>query len=81
VYELVDTCGVYELVDVIYICYLLLHVVLSYIYMFVNVERKKQNVASLPSRAVGKGAFAESSGQLRSATLEKFSQLRCSQLC
>jgi uncharacterized membrane protein YozB (DUF420 family) len=37
VYELVDTCGVYELVDVIYMCYLLLHVILSYIYMCVCV--------------------------------------------
>jgi hypothetical protein len=77
VYELVDTCGVYELVDVIYMCYLLLHVILSYIYVcvcvcvFVNVERKKikQNVASLPSGAVGKGAFAEGIWKLRSATL------------
>jgi hypothetical protein len=33
VYELVDTCGVYEHVDVIYMCYLLLHVILSYIYI------------------------------------------------
>jgi hypothetical protein len=32
---------VYEL-DVIYMCYVLLHVILSYIYMFVNVESKKQ---------------------------------------
>jgi hypothetical protein len=33
VYELVDTCGVYDHVDVIYMCYLLLHVMLSYIYV------------------------------------------------
>jgi hypothetical protein len=41
--------------------------------MYVNVESKKmkKNVASLPRGAVGKGAFAERSGQLRSATLRK----------
>jgi hypothetical protein len=52
VYELVDTCDVYELVDMyIYI----------YIYICVCVCQygKKQNVASLPSGAVGKRAFAE----------------------
>jgi hypothetical protein len=31
---LVDTCGVYEHVDVISMCYLLLHVILSYIYIY-----------------------------------------------
>jgi hypothetical protein len=51
VYELMDTCGVYEHVDVIYMCYLLLHVILSYIYMCVcvcvNVESKKQTKCGL----------------------------------
>jgi hypothetical protein len=37
VYELVDTCGVYEHVDVIYMCYLLLHVILLYIYIYIYI--------------------------------------------
>jgi hypothetical protein len=50
--------------------------------MFVNVEsKKKQNVASLPRGAVGKGAFAEGFWQLRSATLGKIFPARVSQLC
>jgi hypothetical protein len=44
--------------------------------MFVNVERKKQNVASLPRGTVGKGAFAECFWQLRSATLGKIFSAR-----
>jgi hypothetical protein len=52
--------------------------------MFVNVESKKkikQNVASLARGAVGKGAFAECSGNYARQLCEKFSQLGCSQLC
>jgi hypothetical protein len=69
---------VYELVDVIYV--LCIAACDIYIYMFVNVESKKikQNVASLPSGAVGKGSFAECSWQIRSATLGKIFQLGCS---
>jgi hypothetical protein len=36
-----------------------------------KAKKIKQNVASLPSGAVGKGAFAEGIWQLRSATLGK----------
>jgi hypothetical protein len=46
-----------------------------------SMWKKKQNVASLPRGAVGKGVFAEGIWQLRSATLGKSSQLGCSQLC
>jgi hypothetical protein len=70
----------YELVDVIYMCYVLLHVILSYIYIYIYIyiyvcqcgkKNIKQNVASLPKGAVGKGSFAESPWQLRSAALGK----------
>jgi hypothetical protein len=48
--------------------------------MFVNVESNKnkikQNVASLPRGAVGKGPFAERSWQIRSATLGKIFRAR-----
>jgi hypothetical protein len=39
-------------------------------------KKIKQNVASLPRGSVGKGAFAEGSGQLRSATLGKICPAR-----
>jgi hypothetical protein len=55
-------------------CYVLLHVILSYIYIYVcqyGKKKIKQNVASLPRGAVGKGPFAECSLQIRSATLGK----------
>jgi hypothetical protein len=67
---------VYELVDVI--CVLCI-AACDMCVMFVKVESKKiQNVASLPSGAVGKGSFAECSWQIRSATLGKIFQLGCS---
>jgi hypothetical protein len=69
VYELVDTCGVYEHVDVIYMCYLLLHVdIVIYIYIYVCVYvcmyvcqcgKQKKNEASLPREAVSKRPFAK----------------------
>jgi predicted membrane protein len=66
---------VYELVDVIYMCYVLLHVILPYIYiyiyiyMFVTVESKKNKNATFgknfPSLCVP--SFAERSCTGRSA--------------
>jgi hypothetical protein len=65
---------IYELVDVIYMCYVSAHVILSYIYIHTQCGKKiiKHKVASLPRGAVSKGPFVESSWELLSTTMGKF---------